>query len=307
MSIEGKLTALGIVPDLDGSFSVVNNLYARNILPTKGNIWYADSTVTTSGSGKTWERATLTIAEAVALASAGDTILISGSFTEAVTVSLAGLRIIGVGTGPNMATWTAAADAVCLTLSAVNCLVSNIKFRPPARSSGSPAAVKLSGAGYTTIKGCRFQGKATSYYAIYSPVCDSDNVTIEDCEFIYMNTATYGAAILGVEAGGLSYNSWKIKNCIFNSCVTAININGRICVITGCTIMEYGIASTGAGGAVLALGIDLSGTSSYGNAVWGNQLGGTYNATLYKVGATGDQWGGNFNALTGGVTAVNPA
>jgi hypothetical protein len=57
----------------------------------------------------------------------------------------------------------------------------------------------------------------------------------------------------------------------------------------------------------LAKGIDLSGTSSGGNSVWGNQLGGAYNATLYVVGTSGDQWGGNFNVLSGGVTAANPS
>ena len=115
------------------------------------------------------------------------------------------------------------------------------------------------------------------------------------------------AAILGVEAGGLSYSGWVIRDNIFQSCVTAININGRACTITGNTIAEYGINAAGAIAAVLALGIDLSGTSSGANCVWNNQLGGTYNATLYKVGASGDQWAGNRNVISGGTTAANPS
>jgi hypothetical protein len=273
-----------------------------------GDVWYVDTATGTSGkSGKSWSQAKATFAQALALAAAGDTIAVRGSLSEAAVITLAGLKIIGCGTGPNQAVWTGAADAVCLTINAENVLVENIKFRPPARTSGSPAAILLGGANYAIIRGCRFQGKATSYYAIYSPVCNSDNVTIEGCEFIYMNTATYGAAILGVEAGGLSYSAWKIRRNVFNSCVTAININGRICEITDNVIMEYGINSSSAVAAVLALGIDLSGTSSGANAVTRNQLGGTYNATLYKIGASGDQWAGNFNGLTGGVTADNPA
>ena len=59
-------------------------------------------------------------------------------------------------------------------------------------------------------------------------------------------------------------------------------------------------------GAVLAKGIDLSGTSSGANAVWGNLLAGTYGGTLYTVGPPAICGAGNYNVLSGGVTAVNP-
>jgi len=279
-----------------------------SLLP--GTVYYVDGTNgVDTNSGKSWSTAFLTIAAAVAAAVAGDIINIKGSFTEAVTIAIAktGLSIIGAGTGPNQATWTGAADAVCLTINATDCLIENIKFRPPAYGSGTPAGILLGGAGYTTIRKCRFQGKTGSWYAIYSPVCNSDNVTIEDCEFIYMNTATYGTGILGVEAGGLSYSGWKVRRNVFNSCLKAMDFNGRVCEITDNIIMEYGINPAGALAQLLSLGIDLSGTSSGGNVVTRNQLGGTYDATLYKVGASGDQWAGNFNVLTGGVTAANPS
>jgi hypothetical protein len=279
-----------------------------NLLAPQGAIYFVDSVNgSDSNDGLSWGSALKTIAAAVALAVAGDTILIKGSFSEEVTVSVAGLSIIGAGTTPRQAQWTADADETCLTLAAQHCVVRNIYFKPPAYSAGTPAAIVLSGASHARILDCQFQGQTASHQAIYSPVCNSDNVHILRCEFRYLNTATYGAAILGVEAGGLSYSAWRIKDCVFQSCVTAININGRVCEVTGNTVLEYGITAAGAVGAVLALGIDLSGTSSGGNAVWGNQLGGTYNATLYKVGASGDQWAGNWNVLTGGVTAANPA
>ena len=78
------------------------------------NNWYVNSsTGSDANDGKTWGTAFATIAAAVAAASAGDRIFILGTgFSEAVTVSLAGLAIIGVGTGPNMATWTTAAFPV---------------------------------------------------------------------------------------------------------------------------------------------------------------------------------------------------
>jgi hypothetical protein len=274
-----------------------------------GTTYWVDSVNGADGNdGTTLETAFQTIAAAVAAAVAGDTIYIRGSFTEAVTIAVAGVRIIGFGTGPNQAVWTAADDAVCLTLAAGSIEVRNIRFRPPAYAADrGTCAIKLNAASYARIMGNRFQGKTGSQAAIYSPACDSDNVLIQGNEFVYLNTATYGAGIVGVEAGGLSYSAWRILGNIFSSCVNAIDICGRVCQIAGNAIHEYGINPAGAVAAVLALGIDLSGTNSGGNAVWGNQLGGTYDATLYKVGASGDQWAGNYNVLSGGLTAANPA
>lgn len=285
---------------------VGGNLLNLNV----GTTYYVDSTITAAGNGLTWNTALKTIGAAAALAQNGDTIAIKGSFSETVTLSTAGVTIIGVGTGPKQAQWTSAVDTASLTIAANYCRVENIYFKPPAYSASTtygPSAILLSSANWAYIAGNRFQGQTASYNAIYSPVCNSDNVHIIGNEFYYMNTGTYGAAILGVEAGGLSYSGWQIKNNVFSSCVTAININGRACVLTGNSVAEYGINASSAVAAVLALGIDLSGTSSGANVVWGNQLGGTYDATLYKVGASGDQWAGNFNVLTGGVTAANPA
>jgi len=277
--------------------------------PYGGSIWYVDSAGPGLG-GTSWAAAFKTIGAAVAVAKNGDVIAIRGSFTESVTLSVAGVTIVGVGTGPKQAQWGSAADTASLTIAANYCSVQNIYFKPPAYSASTtygPCSIYLSSANWAYIVGNRFQGQTGSYNAIYSPVCNSDNVHIMGNEFYYMNTATSGAAILGVEAGGLSYSGWQIKDNVFSSCVTAININGRVCVLTGNSFAEYGISAAGSVGAVMTLGIDLSGTSSGANVVWGNQLGGTYSATLYKVGASGDQWGGNFNVISGGVTAANPA
>lgn len=280
-------------------------------LAPQGTVYCVDSVNgVDTNPGTSWGAPLLTIAAAVALAVAEDTILIKGSFSEAVTIAGAktGLSIIGVGNTPNQAKWTAAADAVCLTINATSVLVQNIRFSPPAYvANRATSAITLGGASYARIRSCRFQGKTGSQAAIYSPVCDSDNVEVSDCEFQYMNTGTYGAGILGVEAGGLSYSAWQILRNVFASCVKAIDLNCRVARIQGNTIFEYGITAAGAVGAVLAMGIDLSGTSSGGNAVWDNQLGGTYGATLYKVGASGDQWAGNQNSLSGGTTAANPS
>jgi hypothetical protein len=267
-----------------------------------GKAWFVDSVSGEDGNyGKTFATALETIGEAEDRASAGDTIYMQGSFSEAVATSKAGLRFVGVGTGPKQCIWTAptVAASYCLSPTANYVRVENIYFKPVVYvTSGVPSAVRLSGSNWFSAAGCQFRGQTGSYAAIYSPVCDSDNVHIQGCQFYYMNTLTYGAAIQGVEAGGLSYSGWLIEDCDFMSCVTDIDINGRACVLRRNVHAIGGIAADASVGAVTTLAIDLSGTSSGGNVVTGCSLGGAYTSTLYKGGASQDNWAGNYAAIT---------
>ncbi len=209
---------------------------------TAGTAWFCDSVNgNDANSGKAWSSAFKTIAAAVAAAAAGDAIYVKGSFSEAVVVALAGLSIVGIGSGPHQATWTAAADAVCLTLQASDCLVRNIRFQPPAYAAGTPAAIVLSNAPYARIVGNRFQGKQGSMYAIFCALDaahSSDNVLIQGNEFIYLNNVTtvYGSAIESTAVdGGFSCSSWQIVDNLFDAPVEGININARGCLIAPTT------------------------------------------------------------------------
>lgn len=282
-----------------------------------GTARFVDSVNGSDGyDGLSSYRPLATISAAVEASAAGDTIYIIGSFNEAVTCSLAGVRFIGTGTGPRQAYWTAptVVGSFCLKLAAGYCLTDNITFGPVIyTTSGVPSGIHLSGANHTQILNTRFQGKPGSYKAVYSPVCDSDNVVIDNCDFMYMNTATHGAGIYGVEAGGLSYSGWRITNTRFNSCVTDIDINGRACYLKGNSHPIGGITAAGdANAAVTTMAIDLSGTSSGANVVTGCVLGGEYDTDLYKPGATGDTWVGNYTMIETtdapyGLTVVEPA
>lgn len=289
-----------------------------------GEIRYVDSVSgNDTNDGLSFERAKATITAAVAASAAGDTVFIKGSFTEAVTVTVDGLRIIGIGTGPYQATWTADADAVCLTLSgAAACQIGpGIRFRPPAYTAGTPAAIVLSNAPYTRIVGNRFQGKTSSYYAIFCTLTasySSDNVVIQGNEFLYLNniTTVYGSAIVSTAVdGGYSCASWQILDNDFNGCVFGININARHCLIAGNIFRQNGLTAAGAVAAVTGAAgsgkmIDLSGTSSGANTVTQNTFAATYSTTLFVVSATGDNWVGNFaydaQTAASGVTIAVP-
>jgi len=231
-----------------------------------------------------------------------------GTYTEAVVVAStqSNLRILAASTTKKPVIWTSATDTYTITPGATGVEIAGFYFLAPVYTANvATASIKLSNSNYAYIHDCRFQGQTGSYNAIYSPVCNSDNVRIINNDFEYFNTATNGAAILGVEAGGLSYSDWQIIGNKFSSCVTAVNINGRVCLVQGNHFLIEGITAAGALGAVTTLALDLSGTSSGANGVHGNFLGGTYSSSLYKVGATVDDWAGNFNIA--GITAANPA
>lgn len=256
-----------------------------------------------TNTGANWDNAFLTIAAAVAASSAGDTIYIKGTaFNESVTCSLAGVKFIGIGTGPYQATWTAptvsGGSTGCLIITGAGVLVENIKFRPVAYlASGVPSGIKLAaGCDYAIIRNCRFQGKTSSYKAIYASA-GSSNVHIEGCEFIYMNTATTGAGIESAAAAACS--GWIIQDCIFNSCVTGIEIEARGCLIKDNTFFVNGLAADNTfGSAVMTMGIDLTGTDTGANKICGNHLGGAYSNSLYLKGGTGDEWEGNWTRST---------
>jgi hypothetical protein len=261
-----------------------------------------------------------TVAAAVAACAAGDTIFIKGSFSEAVTCAKAGVRFIGIGTGPNEASWTmvsgtnSTTDGWCLKINANGVLVENIKFRPPAyKSAGVPTGIYLdASAAYSVIRNCRFQGRTGSYKAVYG-VTPVDNITIEGCEFIYMNTATHGCAIYMPAATGLACSNWQIKNCVFNSCLADIDIDGRTCLLEGNKHFIDGLKADGTfASAVTGQAIDLSGTDTGANVVTKCTLGGTYNLATYKPGAGGDTWMGNYCSIVVtvapyGVSVLEPA
>lgn len=257
-------------------------------------------------NGLTWSTPFLTITKAVATCSAGDTILLRGSgsstssttngaasFVEAVSCSKSGVSFIGIGPTSNEAIWSAAADGVCLTLTGTDCLVQNIRFRPPAWGSGTPAAISLSGAYQTVIDHCRFQGKTGSWYGILTDG-NNANVKIINNEFAYINTATYGTAIKGAGYTVGENSGWIVSGNNFQSNLNHIVCRMRQSFITGNYFAAGGLAANNADSATLTvLGIDIHGATGGCNIVTQNYLGSLYHQACY-YGGTNDDWCGNW-------------
>ena len=290
-----------------------------NIITPRGAIYFVDNSVTASGVGTSWTTAFKTITEAVAVAVAGDTILIrndgttANQYNEAVTVAVKGLSIIGAGTTTNQALWTAPdTTAPCLTIAAAtDCVVENIRFRPPVAN----AAISLTGASnQAVIRGCRFQGKTGSLYGILTDGSQA-NVHILDNEFWYINTATGAYAIYGQ-----TYTSepagWIVEGNKFHSNLNHIVCRMRQSIVRNNTLAAAGLAADGSTSATLTvLGLDIHGATGGCNIVTRNDLAGLYHQAHY-YGGTNDQWSGNYCAdrshatqvdATTGISIIAPA
>ena len=107
-----------------------------------GNAWFVDNTSgigLSANSGKKPSQAVSTIARAVALADAGDTIYVRGTGTdydEAVTLSDNYVNLIGCSSNPRTVGWNSDADTTCLTITGRGCRVSGFGFRPDGATTG---------------------------------------------------------------------------------------------------------------------------------------------------------------------------
>ena len=282
-----------------------------------GKYIFADSTNGAAGNdGLSMTSAKNSVTNALAIMAAQDVlVLMPGTYTEAVTVSLAGVAIVGLATpGLKDVVWGSATDTSTVTVNAANVEIGGIYFKPPVNTSPSTTfftSISLgTSAAYLFVHDCRFQGQTNSVGAIYSAVPGSDNVTIANCQFMYMNTATYGFGIYGVDTVTNTYSAWRLINNTFNSCVIAVKVPGRVAEVYGNHISYQGVAAAGTIGNVTTTKLSLAGVANTGdvggNQVHGNYFGGTYSVSGgYTSANAGDDWAGNYNIA--GLTTALPA
>jgi hypothetical protein len=258
-----------------------------------GKQWFVNNKKSVTGNGASWNYPFLTITEAVALASAGDTINIYGDaittyqYTETVTPTVANLKFVSAY--PNSVIWGGVTDALVLA-TICGTYVGNIRFRPTSGYAG----IKLTGASNATIiDTCRFQGTTGSKYGIQSDGHQS-GVKIYNNHFLYMNAATcYG---LYAPTDGVAENaSWEIIGNMFHSNTNHLTANLRYSIIKQNTFAGYGLNSAGAQAAPSKC-IDFTpGSGSVGNnTVTQNCLGGSYSTALYVSSNANEDWMGNY-------------
>lgn len=154
-----------------------------------GNEWFVDSVNgAAGGSGKSWRTALATIPQAVAKAAAGDTIYVAEGHAETVIaaagidLSLAGLKVIGMGNGSRRPTITfGTATTATLAISAANCLLRGFRF---VCNIDSQVKMINVAADYATIEDCFFVTSSTKEALSFINVTTTkDYVTVRRCRF----------------------------------------------------------------------------------------------------------------------------
>ena len=144
-------------------------------------------------------------------------------------------------------------------------------------------------ASHASFYGMRFDSSPIGIRANGGPAF----ITIAGCLFARATTT----AIANTVGAGIGTNlNWNIVGNRFFSNVNHIVVPTSGATISGNTFQAH-----------TTMAIDLDGGVAT-NAVWGNSLSGTYSiAGGYRGAGAGDEWGGNFNSIAGGVTAADPA
>jgi hypothetical protein len=166
---------------------------AAALAPATGNIIYVDSSSGIDGRrGESPEHAVLTLTRALALAGAGDLILLNPGGSETITAGLsvasAGIKILCPVSDPSQGfTLTGAGTLDLLTLSADDCTVEGVLFAHTGATSSAAGIQVAAGVSGATIRRCRFDDSAivTNFTGFgVETVNNSSDLLVEGCEFL---------------------------------------------------------------------------------------------------------------------------
>jgi len=299
-----------------GGLPVGGNAFGKLFsTPTKGRAWFVDTAVGTSGTGKSPKSAFSTMAQAFSNLQSGDIIYFVGKVTEQLVtpVQVFDVTIIGGGNRPRHADvtpaggnsaasqWGPPASGAISGQATVRVLQQgwrffNILFTMESATAAGIELVRNAASGnserdasHAHIVGCKFAGAGIG---IRSGVAGSftelvNHAVIENNHFIDNTTAI---------SDTIGTSRWYILNNMFN-----VNTN-HITAKLGSSIVKGNVFSNHTTNSIVL-------TSGGGkNIITGNYLSGTYTTGGgYVTSNANDEWAGNTNTLTGGITVADPA
>lgn len=216
-----------------------------------GNVWFVHATNGTAGGGYTADGPITTIDGAINLAAAGDTIYVLPGHAETITgaaaidADVAGISIIGLGTGTRRPTITYGTNTTATTeIAAANVTIKNLRFL----SNVDSLAVFLTVAeNDATIEDCDFIGASTKEVLNAIGITTTyDNTVIRGCKFIQ---ATDPAGTSGNAGTGAIYlvdsENVLIENCEFRGCWETAFVHNKTTAALNLWIRNcYGYGST---------------------------------------------------------------
>ena len=225
-----------------------------------GDIVYVDSVNGKNGnSGADPRHAKQTLAHALTVAQAGDTIVLNSGGSETVTATLAAstarVKIICPVSNPDSGfTVTGAGTLDLMTVSAADVEVSGLKFVPTGATASGAGILTTAAADRLTVENCVFDHSSivTTFTGFGVEITDDCNhVVVERCRFKDCHRG-----VLFVTGSGKNQIDSRIRDCVFwvgQSTAFGVNVNPTGTVrgmeMTGCLFREIdgdGTAATDA-------------------------------------------------------------
>lgn len=225
------------------------------IINSNGNVFFVDSSTGSDlRDGKSWSTALATIETAIGKCTAnkGDVILLAPGHNEGITTAanidldVAGISLIGLGTGSLKATIDFDAQAASVAVGANDVRIENIRFRTSANAVTVGLDIEAGFDG-TIVKNCEFgyAETASDEFAIaLRNNAGCDDTVIEECLF----AAGAQAAVTAISLTGAS-NNIVIRNNRFVGAHSTAMINGITTLSTNLlihgNIMQQGATEPG--------------------------------------------------------------
>ena len=185
-----------------------------------GSVFYVDSDVANAGDGSSWLNAVATLNEAVALCTDnnGDVIYIAQGHTEALAgadgadLDVAGITVIGLGTGVDMPEFTYDAAGDEFVIGAANITVMNVRFVCGVTDVTMGISVEDAGDHFTLL-GCVFPKPTTNSWEFLDAIDVASGVTyITIAECNYQNDPAGAAPNHFIDLGNAALVGVKIVN-----------------------------------------------------------------------------------------------
>jgi hypothetical protein len=304
------------------------------LVPTRGKdiyVWAADKSGRYEGgsdsdTGADWKRALRTMAEALDRAKSTDRIFFTGDVREEINISditdlnlkfditIQGCAGVHHPDQPGSGTDLYDAASAC--------------WRPPASPTATTELLGVYGRGWRFIDilfDCPVDAAAVKLYRNASSGTseyDSSHARFIGCRFdagkvgIENSGGASFVKVIDNDFRGLSESGGAGIKCTSTSVAVPLRwdiLNNRFHnnashILSSMSYSTIAYNIFGRFTATLSIDIDDQPSANQGeyNVITGNYLSGTYGATAYPAGSN-NEWAGNFNSLSGGVTADDPA
>ena len=230
------------------------------------------------GEGTSWQTAKVTLAKAIAIVAAGDTILVGENHTESLTtagdtLSVAGVTILGMGKGDSRPVFIQDASSDELTLNAAGITLKNVRFQSSSTAQTSCVVLGANGDGVTIEDVSFIEGVATGVDewvdVIVIPTTAVD-ATIKNCT--YYNTQSSGHVNTFVDLTAATISNPSVIGCTVFGDFAEAPIYGGAAVPTNISIKDNTISNTQTGQLAIEFQNTATGVIS-GNVLYSNTFG----------------------------------